>query len=65
MRGGYFKSPVQVVAAFLLRSRETQVKSCEELQREVDDLRQQLEALRAVEARQRQENAEIRQQVRR
>ena len=60
-----FKSPIRVVAAFLWRSRETQAKNCEELQREVDDLRQQLEAQREVEARLRQQNAELQQQVRR
>jgi len=60
-----FKSPVRVVSAFLLRSRETRARKCEELKREIDDLRQQARAQIAARARWEQQNEELRQQVRR
>ena len=38
-----FKSPLPVIAAFLLRSRETQLARAEELSQQVDELRSQVE----------------------
>ena len=38
-----FKSPLHVVAAFLLRSRETQLAKVNELSRQVEELQSQVE----------------------
>ena len=38
-----FKSPLHVVAAFLLRSRETQLAKVSQLNQQIDDLRAQVE----------------------
>ncbi len=42
-KGQEFKSPLHVVAAFLLRSRETQLGKVNELSQQVDGLRSQVE----------------------
>ena len=60
-----FKSPVRVVSAFLLRSRETHARACQERKREVADLCQQVRAQTAAQTRLEQQNEELRQQVRR
>jgi len=58
-----FKSPAHVVAAFLLRSRETQRAINERLQEEVAELKEQLKQRAQKEQRQQQEIDALRQQV--
>jgi len=58
-----FKSPTYVVAAFLLRSRETQLAINRRLQEEMAELNERLEQQARQEQRQQQEIDTLRQQV--
>jgi hypothetical protein len=58
-----FKSPTYVVAAFLLRSRETQVALNRQLQEELAELNERLEQQAQREQRQQQEIDSLRQQA--
>lgn len=58
-----FKSPTYVVAAFLLRSRETQLAMNRQLREEINEHNSQLERQAQQEQRQQQEIKPLKQQV--
>lgn len=58
-----FKSPLHVVAAFLLRSRDTKDRHCEELKRQVEELRLQQQSHCKTYLRIARERDELKQQV--
>ena len=53
-----FKSPLRVVSAFLLRSRETQVAINRRLKEEIDELKTQLD-LQALQLRQQEQAIDL------
>ena len=60
-----FKSPLRVVAQFLLRSRETKAQKCRELKQQLDDAKSTIARLETEAHRRSEEVRELQQQMRR